>query len=91
MIDELKKTGRLTAEHVARWRDASDLLAVFDVIGRDGANALVKVDGGRSNGSVYTVVVSGGSLGESFFRRDGDDLIELLSDAIAFYKTSAYW
>jgi len=41
LIDELKKTGRLTAEHVARWRDASDLLAVFDVIGRDGANALV--------------------------------------------------
>jgi hypothetical protein len=50
---------------------------------------VVKIDGGRSDGSVYTVVVSGGRLGEDFFRNDGADLATLLQEAISFYRSRA--
>jgi hypothetical protein len=90
LIEELQKTGHLTLEQVSRWRDSSGLLAVFDAIGRDGANAMVKVDGGRSDGSVYTVVVSGGRLGEDFFRKDGANLNALLEEAISFYRARVW-
>ena len=90
LIEELQKTGRLTLEQVSRWRDSSGLLAVFDAIASDGANAMVKVDGGRSNGSAYTVVMSGGKLGEAFFRKDGPDLHALLEEAISFYRARVW-
>lgn len=84
-IEKLKQSGRVNANSVSRWREAAELMAILDGAGRDGANVVVKIDGGRPEGSVYTVVISGPIFGESFFRKDGDDLLELLREAIDYY------
>lgn len=71
--------------HVRSWGELVDLLAAFDAIGRSGSNAILKVDGGRGGEDVYTVVISGGRLGQEFFRKDGADLGVLLGQAVAFF------
>jgi hypothetical protein len=86
LLEELKKGARLSATRVDEWRELSGLLAVLDAIGRDGANALLKIDGERPADTIYTVLISGGRLGQSFFRRDGGDLRALLREAILFYR-----
>lgn len=85
LINKLQDSGNIAAMDVALWRDSAGLLAAFDAIGRHGVNALIKIDGARLEGSVYTVVISGGKLGEEFFRKDGKDLVALLREAISFY------
>jgi hypothetical protein len=65
-------------------------LAAFEAIGRDGATALIKVDGQRSDESIFTVVVSGGPLGDVFFRKDGADLEALLREAVMFYRAHVW-
>lgn len=86
IIDALAQTGLENAgRNTVTWRDAATLLSALDVIARDGGNAIIKVDGGRNDGQPYTVVLSGGRLGQDFYRRDGADLNTLLADAIAFY------
>lgn len=90
LVEELERNGRVTAQQVALWRDSAALLSVLDAIGRDGANALIKVDGSRPDGSIYTVVLSGGRLGEAFFRKDGADWSALLREAISFYRAQVW-
>jgi hypothetical protein len=90
VVDDLRKSGRITDEAVARWGRVSGLLAALDAVGRDGANAMVKIDGARPNGEIYTVVVSGGKLGDAFFRKDGADVDALLRDAVSFYREHAW-
>lgn len=87
LVEALKRKGVVTREQVARWESVSGLLAVLDAMGKDGATALVKVDGARAAGLVYTVLVSGGRLAHDVvFRKDGADLPPLLREAIAFYE-----
>lgn len=69
---------------MAAWSDMAKLMAALDAIGRE-CNALVKIDGGRDDAGVYTVVLSGGRLGDSFFRQDGPALRPLLQEAIEFF------
>lgn len=90
LVEELLQDGHVSAAQVVQWRDSSGLLAVFDAIGRDGASAIVKVDGARPDGSIYTVVVSGGKLEDAFFRKDGADLDALLQEAISFYRARVW-
>ena len=87
-IERFKQSGHITNESVARWREAAELMAVLDAAGRDGANVVVKIDGNRSGASIYTVVISGPLFGESFFRQDGGDLLQLLHEAIAYYAAA---
>ncbi|MFT3719389.1 hypothetical protein [Pseudorhodoferax sp.] len=89
LVDEFVASGRVVDRQLTLWRDVAGLMAVFDAIGRDGVSAMVKIDGGRLDGVIYTVVVSGPRLGEAFFRQDGSDLAVLLRAAIAFYKDAA--
>ena len=56
-----------------------------EAIARRGCVALVKIDGIRSE-SIFTVMISGGALGDAYFREDGDDLATLLRSAIAFFQ-----
>lgn len=72
------------------WEEASCLLAAIDAIGREGVSAVIKVDGKRDNGLIYTIVLSGGSLGESYFHRDSDDLLVALQEAVAFYNDNVW-
>lgn len=50
----------------------------------EGGLAMIKLDGQRDE-AVYTIVVSGGSLGKEYFRKDGDDLELLITEAANFY------
>jgi len=90
LMEKIKRDGRFERERVDRWVAMADLLAVFDAIGRDGVNAVVKMDGSRESGSVYTVLVSGGRLGDSYFRKDGGCLSDLLTEAIGFYDAHGW-
>lgn len=85
LLTALMKIGVDTRTVVDSWKDTVELLAAIDAIGRTGSNALVKIDGERSGPEVYTVVISGGRLGDASFRRDGSDLQSLLRDAILFF------
>lgn len=89
LISDLTKVGVDTGAVVDAWSDSVALLAALDAVGRAGSNTIVKIDGERSGPDVYTVVVSGGRLGEKFFRRDGSDLRSLLREALSFYARHA--
>jgi hypothetical protein len=90
LINELRTSGRISERQETLWRDVAPLMAAFDAIGREGVSALVKIDGERPNGAVYTVVITGPRLGEKFFRQDGRDLPILLRAAIEFYRAAAW-
>lgn len=90
VVESLRSGGHLSSEQLIVWSDAAGLLAALDAIGREGASAVVKIDGGRPNDSKYTIVVSGGRLGEAFFRKDGDDLVALLVEAVEFYRVRVW-
>jgi hypothetical protein len=67
------------------WNAALPLLQELDQLSNEGVTAIVKIDGEREN-QKYTVVLSGGQLGERFFRQDGDVLPPLLALAVDFYN-----
>lgn len=91
-VDLLAAVSRLGLDAeggVSSWGNAVRLLAAFDAIGRDGAVALLKVDGVRENGLIYTVVLSGGRLSRGAgFHKDSADLQALLREAVAFYVSN---
>jgi len=90
LIESLLSDGHVNQSQLKMWSDAAGLLAALDAIGREGASAVFKFDGARVDGLVYTVVVSGGRLGETFFRKDSDDFASLLVEAVEFYKTRVW-
>lgn len=89
LVQELLSSGRIAQEKIAHWSNAAALMAAFEAMGRDGATAVLKVDGDRHE-AVYTIVVSGSHLGEVFFRRDGSDVLSLLRDAVEFYRAEVW-
>lgn len=86
LVEKLFADGRIDDTQMSSWREMSGLLSALEAIGKEGASVVIKVDGARTNNSIYTVVVSGGRLGEEFFRRDANDLASLLHDAVDFYQ-----
>ena len=90
LVEGLVIGGRVREQQVTLWRDVAGLMAAFDAIGRDGVSAVVKIDGARPDAAVYTVVISGQQLGETFFRQDGNNLPALLRAAIEFYSAAAW-
>jgi hypothetical protein len=84
-LEVLAKAGLDVEAPCKTWSDSIRLLAALESMGRDGANALVKIDGGRTNERLYTVVVSGGRLKEDFFRKDGSELLPMLREAVIDY------
>lgn len=89
LLAQVSRLGLDAEGGLAAWGNAVRLLAAFDAIGRDGAVALLKVDGGRENGVPYTVVVSGGRLTkDTGFQKDGADLQGLLREAVQFYVSN---
>ena len=57
---------------------------LLDRIQSEGCVVVVKLDGERE-GNRYTLAITGGLLGEDFFRKDSDDLVVLIQDAVNFY------
>jgi hypothetical protein len=85
LAQNLRASGRLPDELVTQWLESSELLAGLDFVGREGGSVVVKIDGGRTNGLVYTVVVSGGRLGQKYFHKDSAVLADVLREALEFY------
>lgn len=85
LIRELSGCGIDLRPYEQTWSELARLLAAFEAVARSGVNAIVKLDGARPGPAIYTVVVSGGSLGEHFFRNDGAELKALLREALTFF------
>jgi hypothetical protein len=84
LLADLRASGELAPEVLDRWLGVIERLAALDALaGRGVVTVLTKIDGGRGGVRPYTVVVSGGILGDHFFRRDSDDLEALLDEALA--------
>lgn len=60
------------------------LWALLEKIGQEGGIVFMKIDGERPSNR-YTVGLSGGKMGDEFFRKDGDNLDQLLTELVAFY------
>jgi hypothetical protein len=84
LLDRLRALGVSPDAHADTWIGSADLFAALDAIARSGCVVLMKVDGLRTNGAVYTIVVSGGFLDDDHFRSDSADLATLAGAAIAF-------
>lgn len=72
----------------ADWSGCDAVWSAFETMAKEGAVVLIKIDGERKqpgdNGR-YTVLVSGGPLGDDYFRKDTHTLEEGLSEAILYY------
>jgi hypothetical protein len=70
------------------WRGCDAVWGVLEEMAAEGATVVIKIDGQRNgpddNGR-YTVLVSGGPLGEDFFRRDTPVLEDGIAEAIVHY------
>ncbi|MEM9446785.1 MAG: hypothetical protein AAGA18_15695 [Verrucomicrobiota bacterium] len=69
----------------------SKYFSAFNKISEEGSSVVIKTDGARAAKEKFTVVISGGELGDDiFFRNDGESLQELMSDAIVFYNDEVW-
>lgn len=65
----------------------SPLWEKIEIIAKENASVIIKLDGKRSEDKFYSVILSGGKLGENFFRKDGSDLTSLLEELIEYYDS----
>ncbi len=84
LLVEVRARGVDPTPSAESWRGAHRLLSALDAVARTGLSVVVKVDGSRGGEAAYTVVVSGLSLGDHFFRRDGASLESLVREALHF-------
>jgi hypothetical protein len=89
LVNSEQVSGRISEEKIYRWRHIAQLMASLETIASDGITAIVKIDGERPD-AIFTVVISGLRLGDSFFRKDGSDIEVLLQEAIAFYSAREF-
>lgn len=70
----------------ADWQGVDAVLPIIEAMRKEGAVVLLKFDGARvdSEAGPYTVLVSGGPLGDEFFRVD----CQVLEDGLAKVITS---
>ncbi|MGH8039889.1 MAG: hypothetical protein ACRES5_21155 [Pseudomonas sp.] len=62
----------------------SSLLTDFEGFSKEGAIVLAKIDGERMK-ERFTVMITHGRMEGGFFRKDGDNLLELLQEARSAY------
>ena len=74
----------MSAPGANAWGDAAPLLTRLQRATAGGGILVVKIDNERTNGKVFTVVVSGPKYGERYFHDDGADLSGILRAALAF-------
>lgn len=57
---------------------------------QEGAEFLLLKDGQRDRSKLYSVVLTGGGLGDDdYFHRDGNDLVTLIDAAVSHYYSMA--
>jgi hypothetical protein len=70
------------------WQGCDAVWSVLEEMASEGSTVVIKIDGqrrGPDDNGRYTVLVSGGPLGDAFFRLDTDALEEGLAKAILHY------
>lgn len=75
------------------WRGCDAMWKVLEKMADEGAIVVIKIDGerkGPDDNGRYTVVVSGGPLGENFFRQDTAVLEDGIAQAIVHYATRCW-
>ncbi|AGA28263.1 hypothetical protein [Singulisphaera acidiphila] len=75
------------------WRGCDAIWPALEEMANEGSTVLVKIDGervGEDDNGRYTVVVSGGPLGENYFHMDATTLEEGLAKAIPHFA-QARW
>jgi hypothetical protein len=75
------------------WKVWEGLWPALEAMVDEGAIIVVKLDGNRAQDELpkrYTVVLSGGRLGEEFYHKDTSDLEGALCEAVIFY-TERVW
>jgi hypothetical protein len=75
------------------WKIWEALWPAIETMVDEGAVLVVKVDGGRTTDDLlkrYTVVLSGGKLGDDFFREDAVNLEDVLCNAVVFYAEKVW-
>jgi len=98
-INALKRRASQVVQEVGlatvppNWSGCDAVWAVFEEMSKEGATVVIKIDGQRTgpedNGR-YTILVSGGPLGEDFFRLDTHVLEDGLAKAILFYAEKCW-
>lgn len=83
---KLLASKKVSDSQIESWQQSAALMAAIETISADGASVVVKLDGARTNGNTYTVIISSQALGDEFFHQDGGDLLSLLAAAIDFYE-----
>lgn len=75
------------------WKVWEGLWPALEAMADEGAIIVVKLDGGRTCDEFpkrYTVIVSGGRLGDAFYREDTSDLEGALCEAVIFYAEKVW-
>jgi hypothetical protein len=75
------------------WSGCDAIWPALEEMANEGSTVVVKIDGqrkGEGDNGRYTVLVSGGPLGEDFFRMDTSTLEEGLAKAILHFA-QARW
>ena len=75
------------------WKIWDGLWPALETMADEGAIIVVKLDGGRTRDEFpkrYTVIVSGGRLGDEFYREDTSDLEGALCEAVIFYAEKVW-
>lgn len=85
MTESESKPGAL---NLTEWTTSASVLGELDTFARNGEYVVVKIDSERST-SRYTVVVARGRLGTNVFHKDGDNLEDLLRQALDFARATA--
>lgn len=90
MIDDLQTIAKKAQVAATVIDEAWSLLVpILEQVKADRATIVVKADGERQK-NVYTVVVSGGPLGEDFFRTETDDLSAGIAKVVAQYAAQCW-
>lgn len=75
------------------WHGCDAVWPVLEEMANEGSTVVVKIDGerrGEGDNGRYTVLVSGGPLGENFFRMDVSNLEEGLAKAILHFAQATW-
>ena len=77
----------------ADWHGCDAVWPALEKMATEGSTVVIKIDGerrGEDDNGRYTVVVSGGPLGENFFRIDVSNLEEGLAKAILHFAQTTW-
>jgi hypothetical protein len=89
-LSELAARFGRPAEH--GWTAPSDFWPLLERMREDGAVVVLKLDGQRTGDDAepYTIVISGGPLGDDYVRSEREWLVDALGEAVVEYARAVW-